>query len=849
MLRRCTIFLLFSFVLAQPSRSETDAPPGQAGKIENQAVSLFRHSSDLFRAGKYDEAIAPLNRGILLTEEHLGATHGNIATGNFLLGRIYRAQGKYKQAVVHMQRAVSLFSKIEKLRYRLPRLIEPLADLRVELAQYDAALSLYRRALKITEKELSPEHQRVATILDKLAALQSTLGRFSEAERLYGRSLNISGESFSPVPRLSTIIALANVYKRLGRAEEAESLLMRVQEATDKPIPDFYSADHVTKIADFNRERGRLEQARRLFRRALQSLEERWGRNHPNLSRTLTGLARLYEGWGRYNDALALFERDLTIIQTTFGSNHVRTAHSKSNLARALERIGDNQRAARLYRGVLNSLEHVRGRYHPEVATTLDNLARANLLLERYREAERLSKRALSIREKALEPGHVDVADSLSRLALIYKDQERYQEAETLQLRALKIQEEALGSNHPFIGVTLQNLILIYEKVGNSEAANSAKTRLSTIPEAGTRHLPLFFATNRNVLGDESFGNDISNTLSFGRVTMRVPEAQVRNRAERIGESLGRLEKARTGTLTAAEVLKIVQKQRASTSAQFVASIRKGQSRAAIFKNRALVFVHGYNNDFVGTMQRAAQLAFDLQFDGVVIPFAWPSQGNVLGYLTDNKMAKRSVDALVNFLDQLRDTMPELELHFVAHSMGNQVLLPALCSIAKRKDDKLHKFGEVIAAHADISPDDFDVFTSCFRSRVRSTTLYVNGGDTALKARCGWFSLCRAGNRIRGYGAAIAIDTTVMAKGHFRSLTRGFDHDIFIRNPILFGDLHMLLLHGKRREVSGTLKLESKLDEKRNSFYSYSRVPKLVPSEPVVVGVGCISVPVGSKSC
>ena len=38
-----------------------------------------------------------------------------------------------------------------------------------------------------------------------------------------------------------------------------------------------------------------------------------------------------------------------------------------------------------------------------------------------------------------------------------------------------------------------------------------------------------------------------------------------------------------------------------------------------------------FPNDFEGAMRRATQVSFDLQFDGILIPFTWPSQGAVGG--------------------------------------------------------------------------------------------------------------------------------------------------------------------------------------------------------------------------
>ncbi len=828
MLRYRAFVLSLALIFAPPSYGQAEQTTDH---YADQITAHYTEADRLYREGKHDEAIALVNRTMAMSEQHLGPSHAAVAVGHYSLARVYRAQGKYAQAILELKRSVAVYEKAWGPDHRrIAKVLDPLAELSVEAGRYDEALNFYERALQIREKAYGPLQRSVADTLDRLAALHASQGRLSEAERYYKRSVKVSG-AFGEVPDLAALTGLAALYRDLGRYEEAESLLELVAKTLDESVDDLTPPQSLSAVADFYREQGRLAEAEPLYDRALKRLENKGGREHPRVSPTLVGLARLYQAKERYDDAAVLFGRDLEIMRKTFGPDHSRTAESMSNLAQLHERKGDAAQAASLYGDALGILEGALGQGHLRVATALDDLARVDGSEQRYRQAEQHSRRALSIREQVLGGKHTDVADSLSRLALIYEDQERYEEAEPLQRRALSIQEEALGPNHPHVGVTLQNLALLYEKLNNVEAATKAMARLAQIPEAGTRHVPLFFATNRKGAAEMSFGTDLAKVLSFGQITMQVPAEQVKNRAGRMAESLGQLEKARTGKLTAAEALKVIAMQPATTPAQFAAAVRSSQSRAVTFQSQALVFVHGYNNDFDGAMKRATQLAFDLQFDGVVIPFTWPSQGMVLDYLTDGAMAMKSIGALVGLLDQLRDTMPELKVHLLGHSMGNRVLLGALCAIAKRKNDKPHNFGEVIAAHADVGPEEFEELTDCFKSRVRGTTLYINEGDTALSVRCGWFFRCRAGNLVRGYGSATAIDTTQMSRGLFRSLTKGFDHDIFVRNPVLFGDLHRLILTGERRVGYRTQEFKPKLDENRNWFWYYDKAHK--PVAPV----------------
>ena len=62
---------------------------------------------------------------------------------------------------------------------------------------------------------------------------------------------------------------------------------------------------------------------------------------------------------------------------------------------------------------------------------------------------------------------------------------------------------------------------------------------------------------------------------------------------------------------------------------EFLALVRERLGGGRGFKDQALVFVHGYNTAFDHALYRAAQIAYDLQFDGAVFLYSWPSGGGV----------------------------------------------------------------------------------------------------------------------------------------------------------------------------------------------------------------------------
>ena len=75
-------------------------------------------------------------------------------------------------------------------------------------------------------------------------------------------------------------------------------------------------------------------QAKPLFERALMIREKALGLMHPEVARSLQGLAELYRRQSQYGDAEPLFKRALTIREQALGPEHPEVAKSLNDLAR-----------------------------------------------------------------------------------------------------------------------------------------------------------------------------------------------------------------------------------------------------------------------------------------------------------------------------------------------------------------------------------------------------------------------------------------------------------------------------------------------------------------------------------
>ena len=125
---------------------------------QNEAAALNEKVSELYRAGKFVEAVPLAQRALAIREKALGPDHLDVAQSLSSLAAIYVYQGRYADA-------------------------EPLE----------------RRALAINEKALGPNHPNVATSLNNLAELYyDDHGHWADAEPLHKRALAIYEKALGP---------------------------------------------------------------------------------------------------------------------------------------------------------------------------------------------------------------------------------------------------------------------------------------------------------------------------------------------------------------------------------------------------------------------------------------------------------------------------------------------------------------------------------------------------------------------------------------------------------------------------------------------------------------------------
>ena len=167
------------------------------------------------------------------------------------------------------------------------------------------------------------------------------------------------------------------------------------------------------------------------------------------------------------------------------------------------------------------------------------------------------------------------------------------------------------------------------------------------------------------------------------------------------------------------------------------------KTRASGLK-KVMFLIHGFNTGFDGLAWRALQVGSELDYDGTIVGWSWPSEGSAFGYAYDEDSDAWSEPHLVELVSEIAAQGPELQLDFVAHSMGNRILLQMLRELAQAHSTL--RIGAAIFAAPDVAQD-------VFREQIRMVkkigvlrTLYASEYDRAILISESYHKAPRAGS-------------------------------------------------------------------------------------------------------
>ena len=547
--------------------------PAQAQQ-QDDLGQLNRQISELYKAGKYAEAIPVAEHYVETARKEYGEEHDAFATSIAWLGMLYQAQRRFDEAEPLLTRSLAVREKaLGPNHLDVAASLDSLARLYQEHGPGANAEPLYKRSLAIREAELGPNHPDVATSLNNLADLYAELYRyqmgsyFAETEALYQRALTIRTTVLGP--EHPDVASTLNALGKLYQDNRTQSLYERALAIREKSLglDALEVADSLDNLATFVRdkdpekaraldarslairlkandlsalsnnisdltEQGKYGEAVLVAERRLLFTKQRYGEDHPYVDTALLVLGDLYQHVGRYTDAEPLYQRFLAHEeQKVKDPNEGFTWLFKlAELYLAERRYAE---AEPLFKRIIAILEQNFGPDNEQIVPSLDSLAVIYWGQDREAEAEALFKKTATL----LRGDSPELAISLIHLAQLYQNQGRYTDAEPLFKRSVRIYQQRVGINHPNSAQALRGLALLYLVQGRNAEAERLLKQAHAILEKTLSPGDPALANSLADLGDLHFARqEWEQSVSF---LERAAEIVIRN-SKRDSNTVGR---------------------------------------------------------------------------------------------------------------------------------------------------------------------------------------------------------------------------------------------------------------------------------------------------------------------
>jgi esterase/lipase superfamily enzyme len=258
---------------------------------------------------------------------------------------------------------------------------------------------------------------------------------------------------------------------------------------------------------------------------------------------------------------------------------------------------------------------------------------------------------------------------------------------------------------------------------------------------SGASRIPILIATTRQRSSDdpgEMFSGERADAMSYAKIVVSIPPDDSRKIGDIQWPAFPPGDPQRDFVTVSTDYID----KRAFGSA--ITSAGK-ESRP----NKAMIFVHGFNNRFDDAAYRLAQIVKDSKAPVVPILFSWPSRGvvSLRAYEYDRESASQSRDELEQLIETVALNPRLSEVTIVCHSMGCALTLEALRSKRMRDGKISAKIRNVLLVAPDVDVDHFrEQMYQVENSRPRFI-LFLSQDDHALKiSKSLWGGATRLGD-------------------------------------------------------------------------------------------------------
>jgi serine/threonine-protein kinase len=415
------------------TRSALAARRDLRGSIDTlAALSLSDLAAILSAQGKQEEAESLYRAALEIDREHGSRAMVGLDLNNLSVN-LWR-RGKYAEALPLAEEALAVRRELRGEEHTdVASSLLNLASILQATGHYDRAEQLLRQCLAMRRKLLGTAHPHVAIALSNLGLLLSTRGRLEESEQAHREALAIRRAAFGD-DHLEVATSLNNLGTvlygkgdRAGAVEHFERALAIWRRELSETHPNVLSG--LNNLGAARRDLGDLAGAERVLREALALRRKALGEQHPDVGQSLSNLGELLARKGEYAEAESSFRAGLATWRAALGAHHPTVAFALVGLGRMMLTQGRCAEAEPLLREAVAIRVAKLDEKSAELAGARLFLGSCLVKLRRLAEAEPLLLASYPVLKEQRGEGHESTRRARSALAELYRAWGRPEEA------------------------------------------------------------------------------------------------------------------------------------------------------------------------------------------------------------------------------------------------------------------------------------------------------------------------------------------------------------------------------------------------------------------------------------
>lgn len=432
-----TAFAIAMSIQTQRVAAERDRATiegNRAEMVSDFMLDVFGASDPFVSQGKEITARQLLDKAAARIRGDLGQHPEVRARLMETMGRAYRRQNEFEQAIAFLQEAVHLRKQLHDVdASKTTTVLTELALAFHQSGDFEAADRTIRQAMRLSEQRLTTHSKEYGQMLTSLGRVKHQMGDLASARKFLEQSLTLNRSLLGPNdPVIAEILqSLSNLYMWENEWEAAERAAREAHAGYSQSYPERHP-DRVlsqTTLADVLLARNKIDEAEPLLHESLESQRLLYGESSSQVATIYDSLANVKRAQGLPKEAEQFARKALDSQSKSLGENHYMTAYFHSALASHLMKRSEYREAEEHLRRSLEVYAKTLPPDHQYVASSEHMLGELMLNTRRLKDAEALLSAAMH-RWRRTKASEARVARSASALGEALYRMGRAQEAE-----------------------------------------------------------------------------------------------------------------------------------------------------------------------------------------------------------------------------------------------------------------------------------------------------------------------------------------------------------------------------------------------------------------------------------